>query len=139
MTTAVITASPLPHETGHARSAVPLPVQILTVIFYAGFAISVSIVAMAMFGVIGVALALFLAWQWARVATFGRQQSAPDTPAEATAPQPTGNAAFDAYRDETLARLEAEQAEFLDFMERLRQARDAEEFCSFLDDRKTTR
>ena len=40
----------------------------------------------------------------------------------------SGNRAFDDYRDETLARLEAEQREFLDFLARLRQAKDKAEF-----------
>jgi hypothetical protein len=71
----------------HPRStATPVAVQILTVIFYAGFAISVSIVAMAMFGLIGVALALFLAWQWARIAAFGPRDTG--TPAQHRAAAP---------------------------------------------------
>ncbi len=49
---------------------------------------------------------------------------------------PTGNAAFDEYREQTLQRLEDEQQEFQDFLERLRQARDKEEFDLFMADRK---
>lgn len=120
--------------TSDTKHATPVAVQILTVIFYAGFAISVSIVAMAMFGLIGMALALFLAWQWGRVAAFGRSAPSPDLATD-TAPTPTGNAAFDSYRAETLARLEAEQADFVAFLDRLRRARDAEEFDSFMKDR----
>jgi hypothetical protein len=120
-------------------TATPVAVQILTVIFYAGFAISVSIVAMAMFGLIGVALALFLAWQWARIAAFGPRDTGTPAQHRATAPSPTGNAAFDGYRDETLARLEAEQAEFTAFLDRLRQARDAGEFQDFLARRSADR
>jgi hypothetical protein len=125
-------------------TATPVAVQILTVIFYAGFAISVSIVAMAMFGLIGVALALFLAWQWARIAAFGPRDTGTPAqhraePVHAAAPSPTGNAAFDGYRDETLARLEAEQAEFTAFLDRLRQARDAGEFQDFLARRSADR
>jgi hypothetical protein len=120
-------------------TATPVAVQILTVIFYAGFAISVSIVAMAMFGLIGVALALFLAWQWARIAAFGPRDTGTPAQHRAAAPSPTGNAAFDGYRDETLARLEAEQAEFTAFLDRLRQARDAGEFQDFLARRSADR
>jgi hypothetical protein len=118
------------------ETAAPAAVQILTVIFYAGFAISVSIVAMALFGLIGIALAVFLAWQWGRVAVFGPAQPrlAPDT-GEAPSPAPSGNAAFDAYRDDMLARLEAEQVQFEAFLHRLRHARDAEEFDRFMHDR----
>lgn len=49
--------------------------------------------------------------------------------------EPTGNAAFDAYRDETLKRLEDEHRAFLDFLGRLRAAKDKAEFDQFMDDR----
>ena len=49
--------------------------------------------------------------------------------------QPTGNAAFDAYREETLKRLEDEQTAFESFMERLRRAKDQAEFDQFMDER----
>jgi hypothetical protein len=47
----------------------------------------------------------------------------------------TGNAAFDDYRAETLKRLEDEEREFHDFMQRLRTARDKAEFDQFMADR----
>ncbi|AXC49324.1 DUF2852 domain-containing protein [Paracoccus suum] len=47
----------------------------------------------------------------------------------------TGNSAFDAYRDETLRRLEDEHAEFLAFLARLREAKDKAEFDAFMKDR----
>lgn len=40
----------------------------------------------------------------------------------------TGNTAFDRYRDETIARLQEERQAFNDYMQRLREARDQEEF-----------
>ncbi|TKW67658.1 MAG: DUF2852 domain-containing protein [Paracoccus denitrificans] len=49
---------------------------------------------------------------------------------------PTGNSAFDAYRDETLKRLEQEHREFMDYMVRLREARDKAEFDQFLNERR---
>jgi hypothetical protein len=49
---------------------------------------------------------------------------------------PTGNRAFDEYRADTLRRLEEEQKEFTDFLERLRQARDKSEFDQFMAERK---
>jgi hypothetical protein len=54
-------------------------------------------------------------------------------------PQSSGNSAFDEYREETLRRLEdeqAEQAEFKDFLERLRHAKDKAEFDQFMAERK---
>ncbi|MEZ5842961.1 MAG: DUF2852 domain-containing protein [Hyphomicrobiaceae bacterium] len=53
--------------------------------------------------------------------------------------EPTGNRAFDEYRDETLRRLEDEAREFRDFLERLRQAKDKAEFDQFMADRRTRR
>ncbi|MBV1863308.1 MAG: DUF2852 domain-containing protein [Rhodobacteraceae bacterium] len=49
----------------------------------------------------------------------------------------TGNTAFDAYRDDTLARLEDEQTAFNDFLARLRDAKDKTEFDAFMDERST--
>ena len=48
----------------------------------------------------------------------------------------SGNAAFDDYRTETLRRLEEEQREFVDYLERLRQAKDKQEFDQFMADRR---
>ncbi|HEY0235073.1 MAG TPA: DUF2852 domain-containing protein [Afipia sp.] len=44
----------------------------------------------------------------------------------------SGNRAFDDYRMETLRRLEEEQKEFRDFLDRLRHAKDKEEFDAFM-------
>ena len=52
------------------------------------------------------------------------------------APESSGNHAFDEYRSETLRRLEAEQREFLDFLDRLRQAKDKAEFDQFMSQRR---
>ena len=48
---------------------------------------------------------------------------------------PSGNRAFDEYRMETLRRLEDEQREFRDFLERLRMAKDKAEFDQFMAER----
>jgi hypothetical protein len=48
----------------------------------------------------------------------------------------SGNRAFDEYRTETLRRLEEEQREFKDFLERLRMAKDKAEFDQFMADRR---
>ena len=49
---------------------------------------------------------------------------------------PSGNHAFDEYRSETLRRLEDEQREFHEYLERLRQARDKQEFEQFMNERR---
>jgi hypothetical protein len=48
----------------------------------------------------------------------------------------SGNHAFDEYRAETLRRLEEEQREFRDFLDRLRHARDKAEFDQFMAERR---
>lgn len=45
----------------------------------------------------------------------------------------SGNSAFDAYKADTLRRLEEEQANFEAFLERLREAKDKSEFDDFMD------
>ncbi|WP_224814592.1 DUF2852 domain-containing protein [Hasllibacter sp. MH4015] len=47
----------------------------------------------------------------------------------------TGNNAFDAYKADTLRRLEEEQGAFEDFLQRLREAKDKAEFDQFMEDR----
>jgi len=47
-------------------------------------------------------------------------------------PSSSGNRAFDDYRAETLKRLEDEQREFKEFLERLRFAKDRSEFDQFM-------
>ena len=47
----------------------------------------------------------------------------------------SGNSAFDAYRTETLRRLEEEQDAFEAFLQRLRDAKDKQEFDAFMDSR----
>jgi len=44
----------------------------------------------------------------------------------------TGNMAFDEYREATLMRLEEERKEFAKFLERLRHAKDKDEFDKFM-------
>jgi hypothetical protein len=51
-------------------------------------------------------------------------------------PPSSGNKAFDDYRAETLRRLEDEQREFQDFLERLRFAKDKSEFDQFMAERR---
>ena len=51
--------------------------------------------------------------------------------------RPTGNTAFDEYREETLRRLEDEQSAFEGFLGNLRRAKDRAEFDQFMAERKT--
>jgi hypothetical protein len=69
---------------------------------------------------------------WAK---FGDWSTPWNQPARPEA-KPSGNAAFDEYRSATLRRLEDEQKEFVDYLERLRQAKDKAEFDQFMADRR---
>ncbi|HWB45860.1 MAG TPA: DUF2852 domain-containing protein [Hyphomicrobiaceae bacterium] len=51
--------------------------------------------------------------------------------------RPTGNRAFDEYREEALRKLEEEATEFRDFLSRLRMAKDRAEFDEFMRERRT--
>jgi hypothetical protein len=51
-------------------------------------------------------------------------------------PRSSGNRAFDEYRTETLRRLEEEQKEFREFLDRLRFAKDKTEFDQFMAERR---
>ena len=51
-------------------------------------------------------------------------------------PPSSGNRAFDEYRTETLRRLEDEQREFREFLDRLRFAKDKTEFDQFMSERR---
>ena len=51
-------------------------------------------------------------------------------------PPSSGNRAFDDYRADTLKRLEDEQREFKEFLERLRFAKDRAEFDQFMAERR---
>ena len=51
-------------------------------------------------------------------------------------PTDSGNVAFDEYRLETLRRLEQEQGEFVEYLDRLRAAKDKAEFEQFMAERR---
>ena len=51
-------------------------------------------------------------------------------------PPSSGNHAFDEYRSDTLKRLEEEQREFREFLDRLRFAKDKTEFDAFMAERR---
>lgn len=124
-----------------SRHHVPQGVQILSIIFYTGFAIPVSIVAIENFWPAGILLAGFFAYQWGRIPTLNGGPSMREV-VDSVKPQPvdqteksSGNASFDAYREDLLKRLEQEQENFESFLTRLRDARDKTQFDQFMDER----
>jgi hypothetical protein len=75
---------------------------------------------------------------WKRGGHWGRwQENAERMRGHWHYPRSSGNRAFDEYRSETLKRLEDEQREFQDFLERLRLAKDKQEFDQFMAERRT--
>jgi len=123
-----------------ASHQISQPVQIVSIVFYAGFAISVSIVAMAMFGLVGVLLAALFAWQWGRIPALSGRMALDDVVTTLSlnlsdaSTQSSGNQSFDAYRKALMQRLEKEQSQFEGFLVRLRNAKDKHQFDKFMDD-----
>jgi hypothetical protein len=112
--------------------------------------IAATILGFWLFWPVGLAVLVFLGWT-GRLRGFGRRDDMPgrwyNTAGYSSgcgwggrrrgrwAP-PSGNRAFDEYRAETLRRLEDEQREFVEYLERLRQAKDKAEFDQFMADRR---
>lgn len=125
----------------HSAHSMPVPVQVLSTLLFAGFAIAVTIVALNVFWPAGVALAVVLGWRGGFAPGSGNSidpaalsDAVKNLSPEATSRR-SGNASFDRYRDEMLERLEHEQENFDDFLDRLRAAKDSTEFDQFMEDR----
>lgn len=110
-------------------------------VLYACFAIPVTIVMINVFWPGGFALAIILASFWPMPWNAKRGLGAKEVEdivrnlVPANSAKKTGNASFDAYREDVLSRLEQEQGQFDDFLGRLREAKDKSEFDRFMDDR----
>jgi len=105
----------------------------LATLFFGAYAIVATAMAFAFLTWGGVLLAAMFLWRGADA--FGQATSVEELgPQMADAAQPR-NAAFEAYRTETLQRLEQEQERFDDFLGRLRAAKDTAEFDAFMDAR----
>lgn len=119
----------------------PIAVQILGMILFAGFAIPVTIIALDTFWPAGVVLAIILGWRgtFAFGGSTGMSNNDIAKVVAAikpeSAPKRSGNASFDRYRDDMLNRLEMEQENFETFLDRLRDAKDKVEFDTFMDER----
>jgi len=91
--------------------------------------IATMVVAFILFWPLGLALLIYMIWS-NRMSCSARKWSPTGTRF-----RPSGNTAFDSYRDATLKRLEDEQSAFTDFLDRLRKAKDQAEFDQFMEDR----
>ena len=122
-------------------NSMPVSVQILSILTFAGFAIPVTIVALNVFWPAGVAIAIILAWRGGFAPTgplaapAGNVEEIAKSLIPTTAQKSSGNASFDAYRRDMIDRLEVEQENFGNFLERLREAKGKAEFDQFMDDR----
>ena len=134
-----ITAAHVPHQNEPAPSAPHLVVQILGLVLFAGFAIVSTVLAFVMFWPAGFVLALAIAWFGFRPILAHRPvKIAPETlgPVFANSTRDADkNASFTAYRADVLRRLEDEQVSFDGFLSRLREAKNASEFDTFMEDR----
>ncbi|MBV7393190.1 DUF2852 domain-containing protein [Mameliella sediminis] len=86
---------------------------------------------------VGLALLAYMIWSkrmFSKSCRTGRNHEG--RKAAWAAMKPSGNRAFDAYKADTLRRLEAEQDAFEQFLERLREAKDKSEFDQFMDERE---
>lgn len=87
---------------------------------------------------VGLALLAYMIWSkrmFSGNCASKRHRNPTSRHAYRAAMKPSGNTAFDAYKTETLRRLEDEQESFEAFLARLRDAKDKAEFDQFMDDR----
>ena len=139
--TAAITHDDLSTSHPAPRRPIPVGVQVLSTLLYGAFGITVTVIALDQFWPAGVALAVILGWRGGFVPMGRGEDPAHEIIAEIRGLSPeakqrsSGNASFDAYRSDTLKRLEHEQENFSDFLDRLRDARDQREFDGFMDSR----
>ncbi|HEY9039393.1 MAG TPA: DUF2852 domain-containing protein [Roseovarius sp.] len=82
---------------------------------------------------VGLAILAYMIWSKRMFGNCSKRRTAAPSMTRSS-----GNSAFDAYRDETLRRLQEEQASFESFLDRLRQAKDKAEFDQFMQDRAKT-
>ena len=118
----------------------PVSVQLLSTLLFGAFGIVAVIFAFNASWIAGVAVAVLLGWRggfapgpWQGYAAPSNEMLMSLTP-EAQQ-RSSGNASFDAYRRDTITRLEQEQEKFENFLGRLRDAKDKAEFDDFLDQR----
>ncbi len=98
--------------------------------------IAAMVLGFVFFWPVGLALLMYMIWS---KRMFGRSCRSTHHKASRHAAfmamKPSGNSAFDAYKADTLQRLEDEQHTFEAFLQRLRDAKDKAEFDEFMDER----
>lgn len=94
--------------------------------------IAAMVVGFIVFWPIGLALLAYMIWG---KRMFGNKCKSRNRMDRGGVMASSGNSAFDAYKSDTLKRLEDEQAAFGAFLNRLREAKDKAEFDAFMDER----
>jgi hypothetical protein len=104
--------------------------------------IALMVLAFVVYWPMGLAVLAFMIWSgrmgcWKGRAVSRWHNAGIGSPGTWWQPYPSsGNRAFDEYRADTLRRLEEEQREFRDFLDRLRMAKDKSEFDQFMAERR---
>ncbi|OWU81324.1 DUF2852 domain-containing protein [Phaeobacter sp. 22II1-1F12B] len=96
--------------------------------------IAVMVLGFVFFWPVGLALLAYMIWSKRMFNSSCKRRSAWKS-TQYSMSSTTGNSAFDAYKADTLKRLEQEQHDFEAFLERLREAKDKAEFDQFIDER----
>lgn len=95
--------------------------------------IAAMVVAFILFWPLGLTLLAYMIWSRKMSCRSNHSSCRRSRPTRMS--RDTGNAAFDAYKNDTLRRLEDEQEKFEAFLQRLRDARDKAEFDQFMEER----
>ncbi|MGB3810428.1 MAG: DUF2852 domain-containing protein [Parvibaculum sp.] len=97
--------------------------------------IALMVIGFILFWPVGLGILFYLIWS-GKMQAWKREHGYGCSSAKFRRHGSTGNSAFDAYRDETLKRMEEEQKAFGEFLERLRRAKDQAEFDQFMAERR---
>lgn len=97
--------------------------------------IAAMILGFIFFWPVGLALLAYMIWSKRMFGKCSHKRHNARHSARWAAMKPSGNTAFDAYKEDTLRRLQDEQENFEAFLERLRAAKDKAEFDEFMDER----
>lgn len=93
--------------------------------------IAATVLGFIFFWPVGLALLIYMIWS---KDMFAKKHAS--SRAVRTTFRSSGNTAFDAYKADTLRRLQEEQDSFENFLERLREAKDKNEFDQFMNERE---
>ncbi len=94
--------------------------------------IAAMVLGFILFWPVGLALLAYMIWS---KRMFSKSCTTRRTHAPSYGFKSSGNTAFDSYKADMLKRLEDEQHAFESFLERLREAKDKQEFDSFMEER----